>query len=240
MKTGLFTRTLLGGAASIDRLRNWAKAKIPKDSWLYRGLTAPSMMARKMTSNPRALSGDSIFYRESELPMCSLLPTEVLKLTLNMFKPQTMLDVGCGTGKALDFLLEAGVDVTGLEGSELAIEHARNKSHITQCDLRNEIDLKRKFDLVWCFEVVEHLPEKYADTIVNTMTRHADAIVMSAAHPGQGGEGHFNEQFPEYWIQKFEERGFSLQEERTELLRKSDPYWGPNLMVFGKGGVAKS
>jgi len=45
--------------------------------------------------------------------------------------------------------------------------------------------------------------EKYADTFVNTLCRHADTILFSAAHVGQGGDGHINEQPIDYWIEKF-------------------------------------
>ena len=38
----------------------------------------------------------------------------------------------------------------------------------------------------------------------------SDVVLFSAAIPHQGGENHFNEQWPDYWSQKFERRGYSV------------------------------
>jgi hypothetical protein len=70
------------------------------------------------------------------------------------------------------------------------------------------LDLGRKFDLALSLEVAEHLEPQFANVIVDTLTRHADAIIFGAALPMQGGTHHVNEQWPNYWIRKFEERGF--------------------------------
>lgn len=35
-------------------------------------------------------------------------------------------------------------------------------------------------------------------------------IIFSAAIPGQGGTGHFNEQWPDYWAELFGENGFAV------------------------------
>jgi len=67
---------------------------------------------------------------------------------------------------------------------------------------------------------------------MKTLTNHADRIVMSAARPGQGGEGHFNEQLPEYWIEKFIARGFKYDEDSTQILRSIDEMFSPNMLVF--------
>ncbi len=60
------------------------------------------------------------------MPMCSLLPIHAIKTALDYYKPLTVLDVGCGTGKALDLFLKHGIDAIGLEGSTLAISKVNN------------------------------------------------------------------------------------------------------------------
>jgi 2-polyprenyl-3-methyl-5-hydroxy-6-metoxy-1,4-benzoquinol methylase len=70
------------------------------------------------------------------------------------------------------------------------------------------LDLDQKFDLVISLEVAEHLPKTAADVFVDSVVRHGDVILFSAAIPFQGGNGHVNEQWPGYWAEKFALRGF--------------------------------
>ena len=61
-------------------------------------------------------------------------------------------------------------------------------------NLANPVDLGRKFDLVQSLEVGEHLPKSAADTFVETLVKHGDVVLFSAASVGQGGHDHINEQ----------------------------------------------
>lgn len=38
----------------------------------------------------------------------------------------------------------------------------------------------------------------------------APVVLFSAATPGQSGTGHINEQWPDYWAERFEERGYRV------------------------------
>lgn len=68
---------------------------------------------------------------------------------------KSVLDVGCGRGFSLAFFLENGIDAIGIEGSKLAIKNSKYPEKIQQKNLNKKVDLKRKFDVVWCFEVAE-------------------------------------------------------------------------------------
>jgi hypothetical protein len=100
-----------------------------------------------------------------------------------------------------------------IEASGIAIKSSETQELIRQHDLRYPLDLNHGFDLVWCFEVAEHIHPKFVETFVDNLTRHSKLVAMSAAPPGQGGEGHFNEQPQSYWEQKFAARGYFLQAE---------------------------
>lgn len=46
--------------------------------------------------------------------------------------------------------------------------------------------------------------------IVTALTDAAPVILFSAAVPGQGGNNHINEQWPEYWCQLFKALGYDV------------------------------
>lgn len=147
-------------------------------------------------------------------------PREAVPVIVKLYNPQSVLDVGCGTGTWLKAFDEAGVkDYLGIDGdyvnpSQLQIP----KGKFNAVDLQNTWNLNRKFDIVISLEVAEHLPETSADIFVEALTRHSDTIVFSAAIPGQGGQRHINEQWPAYWKKKFATHGFYFHDVLRPLL----------------------
>lgn len=199
------------------------------------GKTLGSTFARLESLRMR-LRGNSIFRRPEDLVHASNCPQRMLDLVLERWRPASVLDVGCGTGKVIDYLLSKGVpDVVGLEGSRAAIDAAGHPERIREVDLGVPIDLQRRFDLVYSLEVAEHIHPKSADTFVDTLVRHGDRVLISAARPGQGGLGHLNEQEPAYWVEKFAGRGFRYDEDATRTLKDLRDQHYENLMVFARG-----
>jgi SAM-dependent methyltransferase len=162
------------------------------------------------------------------------MPTALLEGTFGLIKPASVLDVGCGTGRSLDWFLEKEIKVYGLEGSRIGIKHARNPQYIKQTDLNHSVDLGRRFDLVWCFEVAEHIHPNFTENFLHTLTRHGDCVMMSAAHPGQGGTGHFNEQPRSYWLRRFEALGFVHDDSGRDEIIKDWTWYPENIFLFRK------
>jgi SAM-dependent methyltransferase len=67
------------------------------------------------------IARNSIFLFKDELFMASLFPKQILDKTIELFAPKSVLDIGCGTGQALDYFLEHRIDALGIEGSAMAI-----------------------------------------------------------------------------------------------------------------------
>jgi SAM-dependent methyltransferase len=155
---------------------------------------------------------------------------------IDELRPKTVLDVGCGTGKALDYFIANGIECAGVEGSQLAVNHASNADRIVVWNLNKPYCAGRDFDLVWCFEVAEHIHPNYTDVFLDTLCRHAPLIVLSAAHPGQGGVGHFNEQPPEYWIARLSSRGFEYDGVMARRLTANWTWYPENVMFFRRRG----
>jgi SAM-dependent methyltransferase len=127
---------------------------------------------------------------------------------LELIQPQSVLDVGCGAGYFLHPCLDAGIeDVLGID-LHLPVDTAVDAKYLSTADLTIPLDLGRRFDMAICVEVAEHLHAEHADQLIETLCAHAPVVLFSAAIPEQGGEGHYNEQWPEYWQAKFESRHY--------------------------------
>lgn len=128
--------------------------------------------------------------------------------------PQSVLDVGCGRGTWLASFREFGVsDIYGVDGVDMdrtSLLFPPNQFLLH--DLTTKLDLGRKFDTAVCLEVAEHLDEKDADTLIETLTRHTDTVLFSAACPRQPGQHHVNCQWPDYWQNIFNSYGFTCSD----------------------------
>lgn len=124
-------------------------------------------------------------------------------------RPRSVLDVGCGTGSWLAaFVAEGAADVIGVDGDYVPREQLRiPPDRFLARDLRQPLDLGRRFDLVMSLEVAEHVPPELADQFLDSLVRHGDVVLFSAAIPFQGGEGHVNERWPAWWAERFAARG---------------------------------
>lgn len=169
----------------------------------------------------------------------------MVPLVNELLRPASVLDVGCATGTWLAEWNSAGVsDVFGVDGDYVDRAALQVPSdRFVAADLQQPFSLGRKFDLVQTLEVAEHLDEAHADTFVESLARHGDTILFSAAIPGQGGTHHVNEQWPSYWSEKFEKAGYTTY----DVIRPriwTDPrvimWYRQNILLFARGRAFES
>ncbi len=165
------------------------------------------MERQSVAGSPTAYGGN---WFESRMAGALASPQRVVPLLIELAGPRSVLDVGCGPGTWLEEFIGQGVDdVVGIEGDWLDTSVARVPADkLVLHDVTTPLDLGRSFDLAVSLEVGEHIPEAAATELVQTLTRHADVVVFSAAAPLQGGTHHVNERWPGYWTDLFAARGF--------------------------------
>ena len=179
---------------------------------------------------------DALFYRyqrEGSLRSARV----VLPLLLSAVGPRSLLDVGCGAGAWLSVAIGLGVsDATGVDGdyidrSLLLVEPAS----FSPRDVSRPFDMHRRYELVQCLEVAEHVPPACSGALVDNLVRHGAMVLFSAAVPGQGGKDHINEQPCEYWRGLFAARGYRLFDfVRPQIIANAEvePWYRYNLMLF--------
>lgn len=149
-----------------------------------------------------------------------LTPPSV-KVLYDHFRPDSVIDVGCANGLHLKAFKELGVSrLFGIEGTiywVTFIEKYFGDQYVI-LDLRYPFPHIGKFDLVICFEVLEHLEKRYSTQAVQNLCNLGSTLCISAC-PIKGGFHHFNPQPKEYWIEKFEKEHFTYCENEVNELQ---------------------
>jgi SAM-dependent methyltransferase len=164
----------------------------------------------------------------------------IVPMVLDLVQPHSVVDVGCGVGVWLAVFRKHGVqDVWGVDGAYvdralLEIPPERFQA----ADLHAPIRLGRRFDLVVSVEVAEHLPPECAAAFVQSLVALGPVVLFSAAIPRQGGVDHVNEQWPEYWAQRFREHGFvAIDGVRPRVWHDESVEWwyAQNTLLYAEG-----
>ena len=168
-------------------------------------------------------------------------PGEMVPLLMELFNPKSVVDLGCGTGTFLkEFKTNGVATVLGYDGpwvNKTLLRENLLDSEVVICDLEDSLTVGAKFDLAVCLEVAEHLSPTSADRLVSDLVQMSDVIVFSAAIPGQGGQNHVNEQWLGYWQEKFENKGYVIDDVLRPIFWENDKieYWyRQNIVVIRK------
>ena len=179
---------------------------------------------------------DTLFY-EYQRDGSARSANALLPRVIAVLGTASVLDVGCGAGAWLAAYGNLGIsDHVGVDGdyvdrSMLLVDAAK----FLPRDISVPFDLGRRFDLVQCLEVAEHVPRSASTTLVDNIVRHGRRVLFSAAVPGQGGEDHINEQPYEFWRDRFAERGYRLFDFVRPQIRDEDdiePWYRYNVLFF--------
>jgi SAM-dependent methyltransferase len=172
----------------------------------------------------------------------------VVPFLMELLDPRSVVDAGCGTGSWLKVFQEHGVeDVLGFDGEAVPrslLEIGEEQFRVA--DVLDEPRLGRRFDLALCLELAHYLPAESAARLVENLTTLAPAVLLSAGFPGQGDGGPdygINQQWPEYWAEHFEGRGYVCVDcVRPRIWDNPDvqTWYVQNLLVFADRALLDS
>lgn len=199
--------------------------------------------------NIQKLYGDGFFRKRHRYswraPIVCQSVVDVMRIEHGL-EVKSACDVGAAVGDLVQGFLDLGVDAWGIEGSTAAEPYLEcPRERMAFWDLREplppdgvewvdgttaRVTRFPRVDVLTCFEVAEHLEDRYADTFLDTLVSLSDHIVMSACPPHptkRPTKYHPNEQPREYWYEKLAARGYARDEAVEKFLTVSwYPYRG--------------
>jgi SAM-dependent methyltransferase len=136
---------------------------------------------------------------------------------------RTILDIGCGTGLALDVARQRGLETFGVEFNRGAAEEARSRGHTVFTIPIQELDSRWEghFDLISLNQLLEHVPDPIS-LIKNCIRLLSPRGVIAIAVPGAEGvlRGHpwMALNWPPHHVSRWRRKDLRMLSERCGLI----------------------
>lgn len=170
--------------------------------------------------------------------------SEIAERIVRDLHPGSLLDAGCAMGFLVEALRQRGVDAWGVDVSEYAISQV-DASIADRCRVASLTEpLDRRYDLITCIEVLEHIPPEDADKVIANLCASTDRLLLSSTPSDYSEATHLNVQPPEAWSAALAREGFfrdlerdfsyitpwaalytRVEEPREETIRRYDRAW---------------
>jgi len=161
----------------------------------------------------------------------------------------SMADFGCANGRLIEAVKRkySHIEVLGIDYFDWALKYADEtiKDKIKLMDLSKKQDFGKKFDLVNCSELGEHIKRKEEEIFINNLinaTKNILVLTWSNLRSSDNDQ-HQNPRPKKYIINKIKGKGLVYWEEATEVLSNAlsknligvgYSWWSDNILVFKK------
>jgi len=127
-------------------------------------------------------------YSEHNFP--KLMQFQLTKFQ-SFLKGKRLLDAGCGVGRDVDYFVEDGYDIIGIDVSKKMIEEAKKlvpKGNFKVMDFRKMSFKDNSFDGVWCMASLYHVAPKEMPKVLKEFHRVLDekGVLYLAVYEGTG------------------------------------------------------
>jgi cyclopropane fatty-acyl-phospholipid synthase-like methyltransferase len=161
-----------------------------------------------------------------ENPEYLKLHTETAKKILIDLHPISLLDIGCGTGAMIEYLLNNGVDAYGLSNNHHEFDFfiRRNPAHVDNYFILDAKDLslvtdKKEFDMISAIEIFEHLDDETLKKATKAIAGKCKWFLFSSIPYKQpwldDKIGHINVKSKDGWVRYFKSFGIRYKEDWT-------------------------
>lgn len=164
--------------------------------------------------------------------------TALIQRLIDDLNITSLLDIGCGDGRAAFLYADMGLTLSGVDGDWTRLPEGFIRHDFAQ----GPIDTPAA-DLAYSVEFLEHVEAQYVDNFMPSFARCQYAVV-TAALPGQPGHHHVNCQPPEYWHEIFSSYGLEYDADYSKTLRQisdmrkvTGPRAGKRVKYFQRTGM---
>ena len=113
---------------------------------------------------------DKIYHRRSRRFQCSKPRIQELVSIVKKYKPEKVLDVGCGLGYLVKALRKEGMETYGIDGSRALLEYWQ-EDHFKLAEAESLPFKDNEFDLAISTDFFEHIPEGQIARVLSEMKR---------------------------------------------------------------------
>jgi 2-polyprenyl-3-methyl-5-hydroxy-6-metoxy-1,4-benzoquinol methylase len=148
----------------------------------------------------------------------------IVNFLINISQAHSILELGAGVGQYARSILFKNPNTfyTAYDGAENLDRYSLGLVQQKYLDVPQQLPMH---DWVVSLEVGEHIPHTSERCFVSNLHRHnREGIILSWVILGQFGYGHVNNHSPKYILKLFNDLGYGLNIELTNILRKSVHY----------------
>lgn len=141
------------------------------------------------------------------------------------YNPATVLDAGCAWGFLVEGLRGMGIQAFGVDISEYGIAqaHLSIAKFVRVGDITELPD--RRFDVIACIEVLEHLTPEDGERAIERMTANTDVVLFSSTPHDFDDPTHINVQPFTHWWDLFGRHGFAPNITKTAAFVNQNARW---------------